>query len=276
MVRALPKTIGFTAFVISAWVAWVATAGGYDQPAGFHREIRWESSASSARGILLWEHSAPGAVKRVLIETPGGRHLVLTKALFVRAGVKREEILDVETGWKSELTRRSEFRAATLSDYFDRVFDEHVPGPGKEIELGLQTSNGIDYSATVPMESQPSAEYAAFAGLLREHLDEDSPRPFPAGVREALAFLNAAFERSGSDSRGIIEILSKAFNPSAVGADTSWRQIDGRIHNGLGLEDPGLVAFASRFSSVDPEAPLPSGTVEVLAQDQKWTAPPGR
>lgn len=247
-----------------------------DRPAGFHQTVRWESSsASSAKGLMFFRSSAQGAIKRMLIESPDGRPLVLTRELLVQHGVDREELRDEETGWHVELTKRFTFRATSLSAYFARASEWKAPGEGKKVELTLRTSTGLLFSAAVPLQAQPAQEHASFAALLKREIGEELALDLPEGLSEALAFLEAAFERSGSDARGIIEILSAALGISSEGAGTQWRQVDSAQLRSLELVDADDIAFASNFPSVVPITPLPIDILEVLADKEQEANPPG-
>ena len=257
---------------------WAASAetDGYDRPTGYSHTVRWESPNSSAKGLMFFRSSAQGLVRRVLIETPTGRHLVLTKALLVREGIDREELRDEQSGWHAELAKRLDFRATSLGDYFAKVFDWRVPGEGKEMELALRTSTGFSFSATIPIQSQPGPEHASFAALLKAEKEDASSLNLPEGFEEELAFLEAAFERQGSDARGIIEILSIVEGLRVRDQGTSWRQVDGSDLRKPDLVDADEIAFASEFPSVNPIMPLPEGTIEALAEGRNPAHPPGR
>jgi hypothetical protein len=264
-----------TFVALGAQLSLLAGDTPYNQPVEYHREIRWESSGTSSRALMFWESSAPGAVRRFLIETPGERHLVLTRALLVRHGIEREELRDETTGWTAELIKRIDLRAASLGDFFAKVFADDTTREGKTIELTLRTSDGFSFSETMPRCEEDREEYAKFAEILRREIAATPPVAIPDGLEDALSFLYTALEGEGADSRGLIETLSGALGIATSSTEPAWHQVDGKPKPGVGLVEAESIRFASEFSSVDAMAPLAPGTVDLLAQDERWAEPPG-
>jgi hypothetical protein len=223
---------------------------------------------------MFWESSAPGAVRRILIETPGERHVVLTRALLVRHGIEREELRTETTGWTAELIKRVDLRADSLGDFFAKVFADDTSREGTTIQMTLRTSDGLSFSQTMPRAEKDREEYVKFAEILRRETAATPPVALPDGLEDALSFLHAALERDGSDSRGLIEVLTQAPGTATSPKEPVWRQVDGKPKPGVGLVEAENIQFASEFPSVDAMAPLAPGTVDLFARDDRWAEPP--
>lgn len=230
---------------------------------GYYRTIEWRSEQETARGLFLFRSEPAGLMRRVLIEDPDGRRLVLTKVLLPREGVDHEVLLDERTGWRIELTKRFPFKAPTLRDYLRMSLQDDPPGLGEDLPFTLSTNTGFSFSASVVVAEQPALEHQRFAQSLLADEASREGLELPAELADSVRFLDRAFETEASDSRGIIEILAAVLGRGGgVGVAADWRQLDGAPVPGMTVGDGELVAFATEFGSVDPAAPLPGGDLE--------------
>lgn len=225
-----------------------------------YRELlTWKRNDDSATGIVYFQSSDKGLVRRLLVETPGGRRLVLTKRLLAQKGEDRYELLDEESGWWFRLVKDFDVEAETLAEFFSQAEELLQPGGSREVSIELMSSNGLSFAATVPIAKQGAVEEGAFAGRL---LDSDVAAPLknnvPEGLERGIAFLDEVFEPRFSDSRALLEVLAQLLDATEdeSGAGGSWQQAETRRRPGLGPETTEEARFLSRFLSIDPAEPL--------------------
>jgi len=229
-----------------------AGAEKYDRDLGYHREVRWVSASaeSEGQGLFLFRSAQAGLAQRVFVETPAGRHIILDETLHAQSGVERVRLIDDETGWWAEVTKRYGFESASLDEFFDRP--EHYPSgrPDRTVTYTVRTSNGFEFESEVPAR-QPEEELAALAeeiegadaaGRLAEKVPED--------LLAGMGFLRQAVLQESvlNMGRSVIDVLSAATRPQPLPAGI-WEEREGPARQGLTLADPDMVRFISRFAT---------------------------
>jgi hypothetical protein len=263
------------AIVLLSGTASNPTGDPYDRPTAYHREVQWISSQEgvAGKGLFFFQSSAKGLAARVLAESPAGHRIVLTKVLLSQVGSDRARVVHDETGWWAEVERVYGVTAPGLWEFFRKAEEWLEPGEGRTIRYTFRTSDGLEVTAEVPREETPSLEYQGLVSAIEEEgLEEALRGQVPAGLGEAVVFLDSAIEQVGSDADGPIEVLAAFAGGSsreASYAEASWTELATAPLKGLLLSEPESLRFAERFRTIQATQPLPPGELDTLAALEK-------
>jgi len=226
---------------------------------GYRTLLEWESGSGSAAGVVFFRASEDQLTRRLLVETPEGRRLVLTKRLLVQEGQDRYELVDDETGWWVRLVKDYDFEVETLDEFFSRWEELLKPGEGREVEMELLTSQGLHFIATVPVAQQGETETATFAQrLLESDVGSELRDEMPEEVERGIAFLEVAFEPSASSLRALPQVLAEVVDPEVrkAASHATWKKTAEKLRYRLAPESQEEARFVAQFLSVDPTEPL--------------------
>lgn len=243
-----------------------------DDDTAYMMAYSWTSSRSdtNARGLSFFQSSTAGLASRVLVETPEGRHVVLTNELSVRPSWDRVLIRDDQTGWWFEVTQQYDVRAQGLQEFFSKALDWYMPGEGKTATFFARSQGGVNFVHEVSIASDPTEMNHAFVEALRaDGQGAELLKEIPDGFSEAIRFLDAAFE--GDDKRRVVEVLALLTDrdEDPWGYSTlTWNEDSKLNGNGVTVTKPDDLAFTSDFGTVDPRNPLGNQPLNVLDEEQ--------
>lgn len=243
----------------------------YDRQSSFHQDVEWVSPQEgvSAQGLFFFQSSAKGLASRVLVRSPAGRRVVLTNVLLVATGRDRARMLDDQSGWWAEVEKDYGFTASGLWEFFRKADVALMPGEGRKIKYTVRTSEGLEITSELPVQSHSDPAYRVLAALLVEaSLAESLRSQIPEGLGEVVVFLEHAVDQVGSTSRGPAVVLAALVEHGPREESytrLSWSEEEGPLRKGLTLKEPSLLGFADGFRSVGGAEPLPPGELDYWA-----------
>jgi len=233
-----------------------------------YKEI-WSTTTRplSTEGYFFHSHGPVGAVATLLVESPSGRRVVIENRLAVQNGWRQTTLVDDATGWRFTITRHYDFRAPNLDQFFKDGYDWFVPGKGRVIKVAAAVNGRQFFEAEMPVEAQSSTMHAAFVDLLRKKgLAESLEQEVPAGLNEAIAFLDAALQTA--NLRSVVNVLA-GIAPQEIGKwgyrGLGWTQDEKFVQLGVTVSSPEILDFTSQFTSLDPAHPQGTDPLASLA-----------
>lgn len=246
-------------------------AGSDDRPVGYYREVRWVSADQglTGRGLFFFQSSEKGTVSRVLVLSPAERRVVLTKILLAQSGRDRIRLVDDKTGWWMEVERNFAPAASSFSEFLKKAEMWLDPAAEHKRNYTVRTSDGLELTSEIAVESQPRLEYHALvAELQRQGLEETLRDRVPDGLEEAVVFLDTALEHVAADATApfvvLATVVAHAGRETAYGK-VEWVEEEGLPRQGLALSEPEAQRFADEFQSVRGIEPLPPGELDFWA-----------
>jgi hypothetical protein len=207
---------------------------------------------------MVYSSDREEALTRILLETPSGRHVVLTKNLSGPAGLDRVRLLDERTGWWVEVYKQYPLTGESLRAFLHEAMDLVEQDDVEPLRVTLVTSEGFEAEADLPANTQPWVVHENFVTELeRSGLMAELRAEVPADFGREIDFLEAALVEEGFDLRAPVEILDGVL-PEAPdsGAMPAWRLERSKIGKGVTLVTPELLEFTAGFRSVENSEPL--------------------
>lgn len=240
---------------------------------GYSERVVWQraDAADAAEGLFLLAADNRGMVSRLLVETPGGNRIILTKAIDAINGLERVSWRDDETGWWLEVTKNLGFQSSDLHEFFATVHDQLRADAGKMIGVRLRTRGSIDLTRDVRVGDQTETHAAIVDVLRREGLADKLAVEVPTRMTEAVRFLDSAIQvpgivgpgedtPHGYDMRSVVDVLAAVIpkRRTAVSYDGNrWTERTEDRQRGLVISTDTAVKFTKRFRAIaKPEEPL--------------------
>jgi hypothetical protein len=240
-----------------------------------HRSIQWisPSGEESLSGLYMFSFSEDEMIGRVLAETPGGVHVMLTQTLDPRTGVRTTELRSGESGWTATVEMDSGVTRPTLSSYFRASAEEEAGRPvwvrlWIEGEKVFEAQITVDYPVEMHRRFVEEMAAAPWIGTVSETI--------PQHLRSALFFLEASLspdmissEAGNPDNiahgyRDVVEILTGVVESSASGDAVElpqrWRMEVGSGVGDLPLESSSVMDLLGEFEGADPLMPFRAAT----------------
>lgn len=250
------------------------------EEASFLRTLQWISPKGDREvpGLFLVETSRLGMVSRLLLQSPGGRSIVLTQNIDPNTGKTAVRLLDDATGWWAELTYDLGIHEETLKDFFRRAraLSAGVPLPATLSVAGRNTFQAIVPSGLDDVTARAFVVDLEAAGKAKEFVEE-----IPEDLWEALGFIEASVspdllprdpdEKFAWAMRPIALILLEAGRASGLEV-ASEKQVRWSIEilgwqKGLTIIEPEWLDFVSQFRSVENANPLEGSRVAEVFGD---------
>jgi hypothetical protein len=253
-------------------LAFLLTGGSGSEPRSgpvrsFTVALRWEAVSAPAvgRGLALNEYDDLTWARRVLIETPDGVRLVLTRTDKPRDGSAVYEIREEASGWQASLR---EVSGLTLSSTNEMGNQPLIVGKWLEREYPLRLR--LDAPGVPGAELATTTRDEDALGRLAEQLGEQGRRAAlvagaPAGLRPALGFLQS-IQAAGAAGEvelywNIVSLLVKAFSADQVQGRTPyhgmrWELTSPDWQKGTRLTRPKELDFTRHFRSLPAHDPL--------------------
>jgi len=175
-------------------------------------------------------------------------------------------MLDDQSGWWAEVEKDYGFTSSGLWEFFRKADVALMPGEGREIKFTVRTSDGLEITAKLPVQSRSDPAYRALAAQLDEAgLAESIRNQIPDGLGEVAVFLTRALDQVGSPAKGPAAVLAGLVEPRQredEDRQSIWAERPGSLRKGLSLTDPALLEFADGFRSVGGVEPLPPGELD--------------
>ncbi|HSL84099.1 MAG TPA: hypothetical protein VLF66_15105 [Thermoanaerobaculia bacterium] len=220
----------------------------------------WTSSSGDlqSEGLFLFSNSSQGIVSRFLIQTPEGSSVVLTKYLSAAQGWSRVVLEDDRTGWWAAVNEQYPVKGLLLTEFLQKLLEWYVPEEERHVTMSLESSGGLRFEKDVLIDERPSEMYAEFLDAMEQSdLAKELRTEIPDELSEAIFFLDAAFRRP--DKRSVIDVLAGVL-PQADSRwgyrGLGWEENEELAERGVTITSSELLAFISRFGSIDPGRPL--------------------
>jgi hypothetical protein len=246
-----------------------ARTHGPDLPSGYLQmtEIQDEAGTTRASSLTAVDWYEDRLIKRLLVKTPAGDHLVLSLRNAPLDGTIRHTLLHEESGWLAELEETSGIT-------FDNVLEAGQPGAVAQTYeeekplLLVFTAPGLG----APLETASTTWAADPIDTLLERMSTQDDmtnlvRSMDPSTQRAIGFL-ASVVRCGSctfslgEMEPLVRLLDKALVHEATTTgqspdqDRTWHAVGAgaaRKASGLAIEARSLL---KEFRSVQPEDPL--------------------
>lgn len=248
-----------------------ATGAAYDRPTAYHREVSWAAANEDqvVNGLFFFQSSQKGLAARVLVASPEGRRIVLTKVLLAESGRDRIRLLDDSTGWWLEVEKKYGVGASGLWEFLRKLESWLEPESGHRIAYVLRSSDGMELTTTLAVVERSDLEHRGLVASLDEaNLSSALQDQMPEGLVEAVLFLDGALEIVAADAKTPIGILAgiaaREMGESAYRA-VSWTENEAPLQKGLLVQDPESRRFADGFRSISGAEPLPAGELDYWA-----------
>lgn len=237
------------------------------EPFGFWWKLDWIQASPEeqreAHGLLIMEAADRGLVERLVYESSNGNRLVGTFTATPRQGRLVEHLADDATGWWIELELDFDHQWNGWRHFAFTVDEVFYPGSDRTIRGRLTTKNGLELELTMqpPQGGLPDAE--GFAQAISEleatdRLIAGIPEHIVPSIYETTAVF--ADPMTTGAARGWFAGLLRGVLPPPKhwneARETGWVQSKSKIHLGLGLTEPEMLEFTSRFQSISNADPL--------------------
>lgn len=257
------------------------------EASSYHRRLSFRclEPPSALPGLYLFDMTRPAMAIRLLLLGPDGRPVILTSTVDAPRGIETTRIQDDRTGWWAQVDLHWPFQGPTVNDYTNRFIEEIEAAEGSggwALRVALRTRDRLrlEGDLQLPLATGRAWIYGELERRLRkEGTLESFGRSVPAGLEEALAFVEGALAppvsdvRDGDrelalaalyaeDPRALAELLLAGLPGSAgqgaeeaAGCD-AWELEMGEPQMGLALGAAGDLALTARFRSIDASDPL--------------------
>lgn len=241
-------------------LGWTPAEGSTGERPGIHRQLEWSAPATDRQGkaLMLYSGGREKARTRLLVETPSGRHVVLTKDLNGVTGIDRVRLLDDRTGWWVEVRTRIPIEADSLRAFLHEAMNLVEKEDVDPLEVAVTTRGGFEADAELPANTQPWVVHQGFvAELERSGRSKEIRAEVPEGLAREVDFLEAVLVEEGFDLRAPVEILDGLLPEAPESRTTAeWRLRRSKLEKGVTPVSPDALEFTSRFRSVRNTEPL--------------------
>lgn len=261
--RCLLALAGASCLMSGQHLALASSAG--NGPGVVQQQIRWECRGSKGAGLGLYllDFGERGMVTRLLVEEHTGTRAVITQTLDALRGVESIRWLDDETGWWLEIRHDLRFKASSLDDFFNRVYDALPTDSGRKVGVEVTTTTGFRFSTEVEVRRRPQLEDEEMVKALRQmELAGPLGHEVPPAVTGLARFLDRATTPTAlvpPKQRHLVDLVLAVAPASAAPSarpSAPCEEIDAKPLPTLAVTDPALLEFVSRFHGVDNADPL--------------------
>ncbi len=238
---------------------------------GLQRGVQWqrlnhEEQTAAAMIFVAWLPDRE--LTRVLLETPAGRRLVLTKEHFALDGVVRYRIADDELGWWAELTEES----GLVFDNIEQLAQptevvRHLLKEDSSTTLTLRASGLSDFEWATSLWDEAKHD-DLFEQLDFEGRGEQLLRAMPRSTRSAVGMLAKLLAADDADTslaefRALVRTVMAALERYEEASELrrlrgggAWEVAERTAKAGILIEDETAAQFVAAFNEVPARDPL--------------------